>query len=155
MEYRVAIFRTVIENAGLPDLRQLGADNHCKAAYRITVYHNTSSKRNSIATLSKTWQNEIWLEVVYERMFNHKPLRHEINQTTYESFIQAFTKARFDKLTDQKDFTLYSNTLWFVERVAGMFYHSVILSPQKPEMPYTILLNAIDDYLPEAIREVQ
>lgn len=145
----------IAERIGLPSIRQLSTKPECITIYRITVYSVNRQLRNSVATLVHARLQKLMLEVVYEGLFQHKPLRYEILQERFSAFVQATRRANFDKLQDQRNLPLHSPILWLLERASGGYYKTVLFTPQIPEKPYSILVNAIDDYLPESIREVQ
>jgi hypothetical protein len=72
-----------------------------------------------------------------------------------QSFVRTLQKTGFDRLPDQPDAPYFGVDLWLVERAAGNFVKSVIIAPSKVRPPYTAVVNAIDGYLPEALREIR
>jgi hypothetical protein len=126
-----------------------------KVLYRVIAYYLDGRARHSVATLyGERGTTEFRLEVVYEGVNQHKPIQHTVSSAHYDALAAAFLRANFDKLADQDITIKRLKTLWMVERAAGIFHHSILLTPQQPELPYSIIVNALDSYLPEAIREV-
>ena len=156
MRDRASPLRTVIDQLGIPDIRTLIQQPGTKTIYRITSYYADRKARHSVATLiDQTTQYDPQLEVVYESLFDHKPLRYTMNHDKYEAFVATLQQAHFDTLPDQPDLPMYHLSLWLVERAAGSFYHGMLFSPAQAQMPYTVIENAIDAYMPEAIRAVE
>jgi hypothetical protein len=154
LDYRAAALRDIIDRVGLSHLKDWRKRPGLQAAYRLTVLYVEGQARNSVATLQTPMQGECILEVVYEGLFQHKPIRHPIPDGRYDAFFAALRQAGFDDLRDQSISMLGARTLWLLERLVGSFYKSVILSPHRAEKPYTLIVNAVDAYLPESIREV-
>ena len=153
MVYHDAAIRSLIERVGVANVRDLCQQPGMQAVYRITVYAVSGRIRHSIATLLVSAQRHK-LEVVYDGLFEHQPLQYSINIAEYDAFVTTLRKARFDVLHDQANLLLSSDSIWQIERAAGSLHHQVILAPSKPEKPYSLLVNAIDAYLPQAIREI-
>lgn len=142
------------DRMNLTPLMQLAARPDVIDVYRVIVYSMDQKVRNSVATLYHQTRQKHHLEVVYEGLFEHKPLHHAVDESDYESFVGALRHVKFDSLRDQQDLPLHNSIFWLLERAAGTYQKGVLFSPQKPEKPYSTLVNAIDAYLPEAIREV-
>lgn len=153
MEFPAAPLRALAEAADLPHLKQAALRPGVRAVYRISVYYADDRARHSVATLWHALLEDLLLEVVYDGLFHNQPLHHTISEENFEHFVAVLNSIGFDKLPDQPDLTLLSSPLWLVERASGTFYKSVVLSPQQQTQPYIRLVNAIDAYLPEAIRE--
>lgn len=139
----------------VPVLKALAAQPGMKTLYRVIAYYLDGRARNSVATLySETGKTTYRLEIVYEGVNQHKPVLHTLSSASYEALTAAFLQANFDKLADQDITIPRLHTLWMVERAAGSFHYTIVLTPQQPELPYSMIVNALDTYLPEAIREV-
>jgi hypothetical protein len=95
------------------------------------------------------------MEVRYVGAFQEKPLFHVIELDRYEAFMRALQKVRFDHLTDQPGLPAHGIDLWLVERAAGSFSKSIILSPKHAEGQYATIVDAVKTYLPEALRAVR
>ena len=63
-------------------------------------------------------------------------------------------QARFDRLSDQNGLSFTDRSLWLIQRAAGAYSHGIVVAPDKPQLPWSSIVNAIDQYLPQAIREV-
>ena len=137
--------------ASLPDIaKQPGV----KALYRLTIHYARTKARHSVATLRHATLDDLRLEVVYARLFKHKPLTFTIERERYDALLAALLKAGFDSLSDQEGIQVYGEDTWLLERAAGAYRKSVVLAPHRVEMPYSLIVNAVDVHLPEAIREV-
>jgi hypothetical protein len=146
--------REIADQTGLSPLKHIARQPGLKAAYRVTVRYPDRRAHNSVATLRYSSVESIGLEVVYQQLFRHKPLAYEVSPIRYQAFVAAFQKAGFDHLPDQPKVPFYGVDLWLVERAAGTFIKSVILAPQKADEPHLAIVNAVRDYLPEAVREI-
>lgn len=151
---RTRVIYGVIERTDAPDIRQLAAKPGCKDVHRVICYYGDASASHSVATLIATIRHEYSLSVIHENRFGHRPLTYNVSPAAYETLTQALTRAHFDRLADQPE-NATSATVWMLERVAGTFHHSVLLCPDEPEPPYSIITNAIDDQIPEAVRKIQ
>lgn len=151
---RSVALRAIHERTHTPHLRELLTRPGLISLHRITCYYADGRARHSIATLFQT-RPSVWLELVYEGIANHKPLRHDVRADAVERFILVLNQHRFDKLPDQPDIPATTPTIWQIERAVGGFYHAILLTPHTPVLPYSALVNAIDAYLPESIREIR
>jgi hypothetical protein len=155
MEHHAYSLREIADAMGLKPVRQLARLPGVKAVYRVTVRYPDSQARSSVATLRRSLTDGTVLEVVYQRLFDHKPLVHAIAPARYEAFALALQKIGFDRLRDQPDVPFYGATLWLVERAAGSFVKSVIIAPQTATQAYAVVVDALQKYLPEALRQVK
>ncbi|RMG89891.1 MAG: hypothetical protein D6712_00900 [Chloroflexi bacterium] len=154
MELKIAPLRAVIEQANVQSLFKLATQPAVKGVYRLTAFYPDRRAHHSIATLTYTAYEEATLEVIYIGAFHNRPLTHTITWERLEQFESALRKAGFDKLHDQNNVSVYGEDCWLLERAAGSFSKSILLAPHRVEQPYTTIVNAIDAYLPEMIREV-
>ena len=138
----------------IPKLRQLAKQPGIQAVYRIVTYHADRHARHVVATITRTQYNDLTLEVIYEGVANHRPFTHDVSFSNYEKLLAVFQQVDFDQLSDQPKLPIYNRDLWMIERAAGTFYHCVVMSPDTPQKPYVTLINAVDAYIPEAVREV-
>ena len=139
---------------GLDHIRHVMKLAGVKTVYRFTVYYDDFVNRHSAATLIDTIHEGTRLEVVYEGVNNHRPLVHPIPQDDFREFHIAIQKTKFATLGDQPDASLHSSSLALFEQAMGGFYHDILLLPDEPIMPYSVITNAIDAYLADAIRKV-
>lgn len=155
MRYHAAPLRAVAEFVGLPEIAKIALEPGVKSVYRVTVNHPDGDGRNSVATVRNALIDNMKMEIVYQGLFDHKPIKHISDDEKYAAFEALLRKVRFDNLPDQPGIALYGETLWLLERAAGSFYKSVILSPTKAEAVYGEIVNAIRDNFPEAVRGVK
>ncbi len=154
MDYLYASLKEVAERLALPPLKQLALAPGTKAVYRITCYSINGRLHHSVGTLTAQLGDAPLLTVVYEGLFAHKPLEHRLAASAYERWSATLTQLSFDKLTHQSGLAHCQQSVWLVEKGVNTFYHSVLLSPERPQPPYSTIINAIDAYLPEAIRDI-
>lgn len=155
MSYQPAFIYSLTTRFNLVPLKTLAAQTTLRALLRITAYYADGRAWHSIATLIDERGKAPCLDVVYEGLQVDKPLRYPISAASWLAVQQAITQSGFDRLRDQPDLPQHLKTLWRIERAAGTFYHGFVLSPHKAVLPYSRLVNAIDAYLPEAVREMR
>ena len=124
--------------------------------YRITVHYYDRRACDSVATLCKSITGGVTLDVVHRRALDHKPLTYRLDDARFRTFVAMIQRVRFDKLTDQPTLPVYDSTdLWMIERAAGTFNKSVILAPSSADAePYRMLVDAVRNSVPEALRQV-
>lgn len=149
--------QTLLDHTGLPPIRTLSTRPGIKSVHRVIVYAMDNSLYHSVATMGcAAHQNPIMVEVVYEGLFAHRPLCHPISQQAYDGFVSALHRAGFDELDDQPTPKQHRDEVcWWVEQATGHLYRRVRLWPQQPMAPYSAIVNAIDAYIPPAIREIR
>lgn len=156
MQYHAASMRAIAIRLGVPHLKYLSEKPAMTSLYRVTAYYVDGRARHSIGTLYHIAGNdEHRLDIIHEGFFNNRPRTHMISDERYTRLTAAFRRANFDTLPDQPPAPTSQMTYWLVERAAGAFYRGVLMSPHRPLMPYSIIVNAIDGYLLEAIREIE
>lgn len=144
----------VADNLSLPTLRSLAKQVAVVSVLRITAYYPERAARHTVATLIERTPDSRMMEIVYEGFFEHKPLKHSISRDALEKVMLTLRQVKFDKLLDQPNVTYHDKSLWLISRAAGTFTHSIIVSPDVPQLPYSQIVNAIDAYFPTAIREL-
>ncbi|MAU09014.1 MAG: hypothetical protein CL607_04270 [Anaerolineaceae bacterium] len=144
----------VQERTGQSSLRTLLRQPGMHSVHRIICYYGDGSAHNSIATLIHSAQ-QTTLDCLYEGLFEQKPLHYSVADDRYEHFCDVLHRVHFDGLYHQRDMSPHVNLLWQLERGAAQYVHSVIMTPVTPPMPYSALVNAIDAYLPEAIKRIK
>ncbi len=155
MPYPTTLLLQLAESSQCIPLRQIARRADVIAAFRVTVYHNHNQTRHTISTLyHERTAKDFRLEVVYHQLFRDQPLRYRLDERRYEAFVGGLRSLRFDHMTDQDKIPMAAPSVWLVERVAAGFYHSVALSPYPVDKTYSALVNLIDAYLPEAVRDV-
>ena len=154
MERYAPMLRQVAESAGLPSVKRLAAQPGMKAVYRVTAHYPDFHACDSVATLICFVTGEPSLEAIYSGHFNHKPLKRRLNDIAVQGFTRVMSKAGFDKLADQKEAFNPSAGVCMVERGAGRFVKSVIFCIQSREWAHAHILDAVQIYMPEALREI-
>jgi len=154
MSYQASFLYTLSGRFNLVPLQSLAKQTTLRALLRITAYYADGRAWHSIATLIDERGKTPRIEVVYEGLNIEKPLVYPVSAAAWLAVQQAMTQVGFDTLRDQGDLPQNLMTLWRIERAAGTFYHSLVLSPHKSMQPYSRLVNAIDAYLPDAVREM-
>lgn len=155
MQFYTALLYGIVFRCGVADLKILAKQPTYKALYRVVVYYADKRARHAVATLyDERGEEDKRLEVVYEDFNQQKPLVFTLKAAQYEKWTSALAQANFDTLRDQPAPPEKLHSLWLLERAAGSFHKNLLLTPQHTPPPYSILVNAIDGYLPEALKEI-
>jgi len=144
----------VADNLGAPHIKTLAKQAGVISVLRITAYYPERKARHSVATLIEHHQNQREMDIVYEGFYGHKPVKLTVARDAFDKLQDALLQAKFNKLDDQLNVSYKDHSLWLIQQASGTFLHNVIVSPDVPQLPYSAIVNAIDDYLPEAIREI-
>ena len=144
----------VADNLGVSHIKQVAKQAGVISVLRITAYYPERRIRHSVATLIERNQNQREMSLIHEGFFNHRPVKITVSRDDFDHLTNALIQAKFDKLKDQPDISYKDHSLWLIQRASGIYLHEIIVSPDNPELPYSSIVNAIDAYLPEAIREV-
>jgi len=144
----------VADNLGVPHIKAIAKKAGVISVLRLTAFYSERKARHSVATVVQRHQDQREMAVVYEGFFNHKPVTLDVSRDNLENVLNALQQARFDKLYDQPMLSYKDHILWLIQRASGIYDHGIIVSPNVPQMPYSLIVNAIDAYLPESIREV-
>ena len=159
MSYSIHQLYSVAESMDVRTLSDIARQPDMRALFRLTIKRRTMGLRDSVATLCHSRLGGTMLEVVYWRLFKHKPLTYRIADERYEALAAALQNVRFDKLTDQPGLPQFGVDLWLLERAAGSYVKSIILTPDKldqhADVPYAALVQAVQTVIPEALRELQ
>ena len=121
---------------------------------QVTAYYFGRRVRHSVARVIEYQLGEVEMLLVYEGFNRHKPLQLSVPKDHLEKLLRALRQARFDTLGDQDGLSFADRSLWLIQRAAGAYSHGVTVAPDRPQLPWSSIVNAIDDYLPGAIREV-
>jgi hypothetical protein len=154
MENQAAILRAIAQHSGQPSLREIAANAGIQAVYRVSIHYHDRRARDSVATLTFSRIDGAQLMVVFLGALGHKPLTHPLAPSRYDAFVRGLQMMHFDNMTDQPDIPLHSADLWMVERAAGGYGKSVILSPEVARGNHALLVDTIKQYLPAALRVV-
>ncbi len=139
---------------GLPPLERVAAGAGVISVLQISVYQSERTLRHSVARVSEYQTGEVELLLAYEGISLKRSIRRAVESERMERLQAVLLKARFDKLGDQASLSRNESLLWLIERAAGSHRHGIIIAPDRPELPWSAIVNAIDAYLPEAIRRV-
>lgn len=144
----------VADNLGVQQLKVVAKQPGVISVLRITTYYPERRIRHAVATLVERSPDQRIMSIVHEGFNNHQPVRLVVPRESYDEVLDALQQAKFDKLLDQPDVSYKDHCLWLIQRASGIYIHEIIVSPDNPELPYSAIVNAIDLYLPEAIREI-
>ncbi len=150
-----ARLRAVAEHVGQPGVSQLARAPGVQAVYRVTVYFADHHACHVVATIVKTQLGGAHLTLLFEGALGHKPLVYPLAADRLNTLVRVLALADFDHLPDQPSLPAYATSdLWFIERAAGAFSHSVIVAPATAQDAYAALAAAVREHLPEALREI-
>ncbi|MCY3573490.1 MAG: hypothetical protein OXG92_09300 [Chloroflexi bacterium] len=138
---------------GLSDLATAARGSGVVSALEVIVYQGQRQLRHSVARVIETHLGAVDLLVAYEGI-DLSPLRMSLERGQIEPLHKALDAARFSRLRDQPGLSSDESPLWLVQRATGAHLHGIILAPNKPEPPFSRIVNAIDACLPAALREL-
>lgn len=138
----------------LPDLELVAAGAGVMSTFQVAAYYAERRVRHSVARVIEYQMGEIELQLAYEGVSLGKPLRLSLERQDLEKLQAVLLAVKFGKLGDQADLSYSERSLWLIQRAAGSHLHGIMVAPDRPEPPYSTIVNAIDAFLPEAIREV-
>lgn len=144
----------VADNLGVPHIKDIATQAGVIDVLRVTAYYPERKARHSVATLTERHQDNREMNIVHEGFYNHQPIMLNVSRDNLEKVLNVLQQARFDKLDDQPAVSYTDHILWLIQRASGIYTHGMIVSPDTPQMPYSLIVNAIDAYLPETIREI-
>ena len=139
---------------GLPELQRAAGSAGVMGILEVTVYYNQQRVRHSLARVIEYQTGEIEMRVAYEGVQLGKPMILPVEADKMAALNAVLAAVNFGKLSDQADCSYADGCLWLIQRAAGSHVHSVMRAPERPELPYSTIVNAIDAHLPEAIRQV-
>lgn len=143
----------VMARLGVQELRELIQHPTINEAIRITIYYHDNRAPASVATLRREQNAPCQIEIVYDRVPRTTQLTFSVPIERYQSLLIALRRARFDTLDDEEDLPITGVDLWLVERLAGSFYHDIVVCPTSARGHHRDIVLALRDYLPEAVRE--
>ena len=138
---------------GLAELSTVARGSGVISVLQVAVYQGGRRLRHSVARVVETQLGAIDLTVAYEGV-DLSPLRMTVNAAQFEKLQSALDSARFGRLGDQPGLSRDDAPLWLVQRAAGTHLHGIILAPNRPALPWSRIVNAIDACIPAAVREV-
>lgn len=154
MAFDGAILYQLARDLGLADLPSVARGAGVMSALQISAYYVERRIRHSVARVIEYQLGEVQMLLVFEGVNRHQPLVLSVPRERFARLAQVLRQAQFDKLDDQAGLSYADQSLWLIQRSAGAYSHGIIVSPSKPQLPYSSIVNAIDEYLPAAIREV-
>jgi hypothetical protein len=147
--------RALAQRLGIPTVTALSRQPGVSGLFRVTAHYHDRRARDSVATLVRRNTGECTLGVVYDRLFDGRPISHPVTSERYQTFYAAVMSLDFDRMNDQPDIPPYDVTdVWLVERAAGTFAREVLVAPALAGGKHSMLVNAIRHGLPELVREV-
>ena len=150
----MALVYEAADNFGRPRLSDIARQVGVISALRITAYYPQRRLRHSVACVIEHQREAPRMEIVYEGFNRHRPLQLKLARADWERLMDALHQVKFDRLADQPNLSYTARSLWLIQRAAGIYCHSVMVTPAVPQLPYAAIVNAIDAYLPQAIREI-
>lgn len=139
---------------GLPSLAQAARAVGVMSVLEISAYYPQRRVRHSVARAIEYQLGEIALQVAYEGVRLGALPRIALDETRMDSLNAVLLASKFRSLSDQPGLSYDERCLWLIQGAAGAHIHAVMVAPDRPEPPYSTIVNAIDGYLPEAIREI-
>ena len=149
------ILRSIADYANVKSIKQIAMQPGVQSAYRVTLHHQDMRAADAVVSVVQKASGELQLEAVYQGRFSNRPLQRALPEQDFKSWVLLLREIGFDHLDDYEDIPLTEADLCMVERAAGGFAKSVIFVPQKAEADFAKLLDAIQLYLPEALREIR
>ncbi len=151
--YQGYLLRSIATQIGADPTPTIAQMPGVQAVYRVTVHYHDARCYNSVATLTRGVVGNPTLTIQYE----HAPyatVHDEMDVVAFKQFMQALQKARYDHLSHQASLPTYGIDLWLVERAASGFSKDVILAPYGAKPPYIPIIEAVNTYIPQALREI-
>jgi len=138
----------------LPDLERAARAAGVMSVLEISAYYMERRLRHSVARVIEYQLGEIELQVAYEGVRLETIPRIAIEEARIERLNTVLLAVKFRSLSHQPDLSHDERCLWLIQQAAGAYIHGIMVAPDRPEPPYSTIVNAIDDHVPEAIREV-
>ncbi|MGJ3240079.1 MAG: hypothetical protein ACFE0Q_15335 [Anaerolineae bacterium] len=155
MVYHGTTIRRVIERLNLPSLKYIAQQPGIQDVFRVIVHYVDGRAYDSVSTLVyEVGRDNAHLETIYAGFYDNQPIKRQIARTRYQQFITVLQRAKFDTLYFPNDTLLHTATVWAIERATASFSHLLILTPHCNQPPYCEIINAVDGYITEAIREI-
>lgn len=139
---------------GLPSLERAARAAGVMSVLEISAYYVERCLRHSVARVIEYQLGEIELQVAYEGVRLETIPRIALDEARIEKLNAVLLAVKFKSLRHQPDLSYEARSLWLIQQAAGAYIHGIMVAPDRPALPYATIVNAIDDYLPEAIREV-
>jgi len=148
--YQHYLLRSVSAQLHQMEIAQVALQPGVQSVYRVTCHYPHANLANSVATLVSSRTGAPTLTVTKD-MPGTRVETYTFDPTRFHMLTSAFSTVRFDKLEDQPDIPAQGVTLWLVERAAGSFRKSVLLSPELAGGVHQDLIYRLHEVLPQAV----
>lgn len=149
--YQYYLLRSVSDHLRLPDLKKMAAEPGVQLVYRISCHTpGDPAPPDSVATVLSAVTQPPQLSVYFHND-SARNFEDIIDKDRFQRFVAAMSTLKFDRLNDQPNIPAHGVPLWLVERAAGGFTKSVLLSPQTASGPHQTLIFRIHEFFPEAV----
>ena len=138
----------------MPELQQAARAAGVMSVLEVAVYYAERRIRHSVARAIEYQTGEAALEIAFEGVNLGKRMVLPLDRQNLDALNAALLAVNFGRLGDQADLAYTDGPLWLIQRAAGAHVHGIIVAPERPEPPFSAIVNAIDAWLPEAIRQV-
>ena len=156
MVYHNMAIRAIVERLNLISLKQLAQQPGVQTVFRFIAYYTDGRAYHSASTLTReSTSPHSMLETIYSGFLNDRPIKRHIDNERYQKFIDVIQQVKFDNLYFPVSDLMHSPTIWCIERATASFFHRLILSPHINQQPYCRIINAVDGYLYETVREIK
>lgn len=145
--------RLIATRLGLPELKTITHQPTISEAIRVSIHYHDRRAPDSVATLERGHGNTCHLSIIYDKSPRRATLEFTWSLERYHTLLAALRRARFDFLDDDDDLPLTTVDLWLIERVAGSFYHDLVISPGSARGHHREIVLALREHFLEAVRE--
>lgn len=155
MQRRAEFLRFVAVRLRLPELVDVVRAPGINEAYRLTIQYHDGRHPNQTATLTYAQSGAVLLSVAYLRTTHQPVFEYPMDAERFQAFDLAIRRSGFDRRDDQPDVPYTGVDLWLLERASGGYFHDVVLAPGQAVGIYSWMVDAVQQYLPEAVRAIQ
>lgn len=145
--------RLIAVRLGQGELKNITREPGVHEGLRISIFYHDGCAPNSVATLRRSRGETCALQVVYDKPPEPVYFDLKVPLERYQNLLGMLRKTNFDKMDDQPDLPFYGINLWLVERIAGSFYHDIVLAPETAGGNHREIVRAFRQFLPESVRE--
>ncbi len=155
MVYHNTAIRAVVERLNLIPLKHIAQQPGVQTVFRFITYYTNGRAYHSASTLvHESSRTHSRLETIYSGFLNDRLIKRQIENERYQKFTNVIQQVQFDSLYFPVSDLMHTRTIWCIERATTSFSHRLIMNPHISHQPYCRIINAIDAYLPEAVREI-
>ena len=140
---------------GLSDMQRAASAAGVMSILQVSAYYAERRGRHSVARVTEYQTGEIEMRVVYQGVSLAEPLRLTVARERMERLDASAAAGQVRQAWRPAGAVIRRTQL--VADSSGRrarILHGVVVAPDRPEAPYSTLVNAIDAYLPAAIREI-